>query len=82
MLDWKLAGFTSGYNTVTVAYNKEIFDQAKVAYPEDDWTWSDFITTAKAVYDATGIQTEIPFLSEARWVVETMVRIYGFDFLS
>ncbi len=82
MVDGKLAGFTSGYNTVTVAYNKEIFDQAKVAYPEDDWTWSDFITTAKAVYDATGIQTEIPFLSEARWVVETMVRSYGYDFFS
>ena len=34
MVDEKLAGFTTGYNTVTVAYNKEIFDQAKVAYPK------------------------------------------------
>lgn len=82
MVDGQLAGFTSGYNTVTVAYNKQVFDQAKVAYPSDDWTWSQFITTAKAIYDATGIQTEIPFLSEARWVVETMVRSYGYDFFS
>lgn len=82
MVDGQLAGFTSGYNTVVVSYNKEIFDQAKVEYPSDDWTWSKFISTAKAVYDETGIQTEIPFLSEARWVVETMVRSYGYDFFS
>ena len=82
MVDGHLAGFTSGYNTVTVAYNKQIFDQAKVAYPSDEWTWSEFIATAKAIYDATKVQTEIPFLSEARWVVETMVRSYGYDFFS
>src|SRR3989338_9236872 len=24
-----------------VFYNKDIFDEAKVAYPSDDWTWTD-----------------------------------------
>ena len=78
----QLAGITTGVNTVSVVYNQEVFDQAGVAYPADDWTWSDFIDTAKTIYEKTGIQTEIPFLSEARWVVEAMVRCYGYDFFS
>lgn len=82
MVDGKLTGFTTGVNTVSVVYNKQIFDQAKVAYPENDWTWSEFIDTVKKIYEVTGIQTEIPFLSEARWVVEAMVRSYGYDFFS
>lgn len=82
MVDGQLAGLTTGVNTVSVVYNKEVFDQAQVEYPSDDWTWTEFLDTAKAVYDATGIQTEIPFLSEARWAVEAMVRSYGYDLFS
>ena len=73
-VDGKLAGFTTGTNTVTVIYNKAIFDQAGVEYPADDWTWSDYIATVQEIYEATGIQSDIPFLTEARWVVETWVR--------
>lgn len=82
MVGEELAGFTTGTNTVSVLYNKEIFDEAEVAYPENDWTWSEFIETAKAVYEATEMPTEIPFLEEARWLVEAMVRSYGYDFFS
>ncbi len=81
-VDGKQTGFITGVNTVAVAYNKEIFDEAKVEYPSDDWTWSEYLDTAKAVYDATGIQAEIPFLNEPRWVIEAMIRSYGYDFFS
>ena len=77
-----LAGFTTGTNTVTVIYNKAIFDAAGVEYPSDDWTWSDYIATVQEIYEATGIQSDIPFLTEARWVVETWVRAFGYDFFS
>ncbi len=77
-----LAGFTTGTNTVTVIYNKAIFDQAGVEYPSDDWTWSDYIATVQEIYEATGIQSDIPFLTEARWVVETWVRAFGYDFFA
>lgn len=82
MVNGQLAGLTTGVNTVTVTYNKEIFDQANVEYPSDEWTWQEFLETARTIYDATGIQTEIPFLSEARWAVEAMVRSYGYAFFS
>ncbi len=82
MVDGQLTGITTGNNTFAVVYNTDIFDQAGVEYPTDDWNWTEFLDTAKAVYDATGIQTEIPFLSEARWVIESMVRSMGYDFFS
>ena len=77
-----LAGFTTGTNTVTVIYNKAIFDQAGVEYPSDDWSWSEYIATVQEIYEATGIPSDIPFLTEARWVVETWVRAFGYDFFS
>lgn len=81
-VDGQLAGITTGHNTFVVVYNTDIFDQAGVDYPSDDWTWSDFFATAEAIYDATGIQTEIPFLSEARWIIQSMVQSMGYDFFS
>ena len=29
-----------------IYYNKDMFDEAGVAYPEDDWTWEEYIETA------------------------------------
>ncbi len=34
---------------LVVFYNKEIFDELGVDYPEPGWTWDDFLETAKAV---------------------------------
>ncbi len=33
------------YNKIAVVYNTDLFDAAKVAYPEDDWTWDEFVQT-------------------------------------
>ncbi|MCB9157462.1 MAG: sugar ABC transporter substrate-binding protein [Caldilineaceae bacterium] len=38
-----------------IYYNKALFDAAGVAYPQDDWTWADFVATAQATTtDADG----------------------------
>ncbi len=40
-----------------IAYNKDLFDKAGVAYPKPDWTWSDFTRIAKQLtkdYDKDG----------------------------
>ena len=34
---------------LAVFYNKDMFDQAGVAYPQAGWNWDDFLTTAKAL---------------------------------
>ena len=30
-------------------YNKDLFDKAKVKYPDGSWTWSDYVAASKAV---------------------------------
>lgn len=32
-----------------VYYNKTLFDQARLSYPRDDWTWDDLLRVAKAL---------------------------------
>lgn len=35
-------------------YNKDMFDKAKVAYPDGTWTWDDYATAAKALAKGLG----------------------------
>jgi multiple sugar transport system substrate-binding protein len=41
------------YSTLAVYYNKTLFDEAGVPYPEDDWTWDDLVTTSQALTQDT-----------------------------
>jgi len=36
-------------DTIALWYNKTIFDEMGVAYPDDTWTWDDFAAAAKAL---------------------------------
>ncbi|MGH2544275.1 MAG: ABC transporter substrate-binding protein, partial [Ardenticatenaceae bacterium] len=36
-------------SSLVVYYNEDLFDAAGVPYPSDDWTWEDFLETAKAL---------------------------------
>lgn len=44
------------HDTIALLYNKAIFDQYNVEYPNDSWTWEDLHTAAKAITDASGGQ--------------------------
>ena len=37
------------YSTLAVFYNKKLFDEYGVSYPQAGWTWSDFLATAQAL---------------------------------
>jgi multiple sugar transport system substrate-binding protein len=39
-------------DNLAVVYNKQIFDDAGVPYPKDDWTWDEFLDTAAELNDA------------------------------
>lgn len=41
--------FPTQWNNIVMYYNKDMFDAAGVDYPSDDWTWDDFLETAKAL---------------------------------
>ncbi|MDR1263440.1 MAG: sugar ABC transporter substrate-binding protein [Oscillospiraceae bacterium] len=40
------------YDTIALAYNKEIFDNAGIAYPDDTWDWAKLLEVATALTDA------------------------------
>ena len=46
-----------------VFYNKDLFDQAGIPYPTDDWTWDDMLRMAQALTkrDETGRVTQYGF---------------------
>lgn len=37
------------FSTCVLIYNKALFDQAGIDYPNDDWTWADMQTAAEAI---------------------------------
>ncbi len=41
------------HGPVIMAYNKDMFDKAGVAYPSADWTWDDFLQIAQKFTDAS-----------------------------
>lgn len=47
MADGKAYGLPAFNDVWCVFYNKKIFDDAGVAYPSGDWTWDEYIETAK-----------------------------------
>lgn len=52
--DGKIYGVPKDKDTVGLVYNKEMFDAAGVAYPDETWTWDDLTSASQAIYDATG----------------------------
>ena len=49
--DDKVFAVPSGTNPLVIFFNKDLFDQRGVPYPEIGWTWDDFLQTAAAIRD-------------------------------
>ena len=47
----KVLGVPALIDNLAVVYNKGLFDQAGLEYPNDQWTWDDFRAAAKALTD-------------------------------
>jgi multiple sugar transport system substrate-binding protein len=49
-------GLVESFSNVVLFYNKELFDNAGLEYPQPDWTWEDELNAAEALTDeANGI---------------------------
>jgi multiple sugar transport system substrate-binding protein len=44
----------TGFNTMCAWLNRDVFHQAGVDLPTDDWTWSDFLSAARKIKSKTG----------------------------
>lgn len=52
----KVYGLRITANNLGLFYNKELFDKAKVAYPNENWTWDDMEAAAKKLTNSTDRQ--------------------------
>lgn len=50
-IDGKLYGIPAGFTSRVVYYNKKLFDEAKIPYPKDGWTWEEFQDIAANLSD-------------------------------
>lgn len=53
MMDGSTYGIPVGFTTHCLFYNKDIFDEAGVEYPTEDWTWDDLQEAAKTISEKT-----------------------------
>jgi len=69
----KLLGLPSDFSTIALIYNKEMFDKCGVPYPDETWTWDDFLAAAKKLTrdeDGDGIPEQFGFVNTSsynRW---------------
>ena len=47
VIDGKQLGYPTNPAPWAIFYNKDIFDRCHVPYPQGDWTWDQFVETAK-----------------------------------
>lgn len=52
--DGKIYGVPKDKDIIGLLYNKEIFDEAGVEYPDSSWTWDDLISASEIIYEKTG----------------------------
>jgi multiple sugar transport system substrate-binding protein len=45
-----------GFNTMLIWYRKSLFGKAKLPMPHRGWTWSDYLSAARALRDKAGVQ--------------------------
>ncbi|MCH4888406.1 sugar ABC transporter substrate-binding protein [Acidaminobacter sp. JC074] len=48
----QLYGIAKDWDTTALWYNKELFDNAGLDYPSNDWTWDDMMAAAEKLTDA------------------------------
>ncbi|MCL4863018.1 MAG: sugar ABC transporter substrate-binding protein [Caldilineaceae bacterium] len=56
MFEGSVYGFPRDISVEVLYYNKDIFDEVGISYPDESWTWDDLLTAAEALtqVEATG----------------------------
>ena len=74
-------GLPREYPRMVVFYNKALFDEAKVAYPQNGWTWEEFRDTATKLTKVDSDGTVIQYGSSLRirWTSAIIPVLLGLD---
>ena len=49
--DGRMYGVPKDKDNVVLVYNKNLFDQAGLSYPDESWTWDDLERASQQIYD-------------------------------
>ena len=60
-MDGKHYAVPKDYDTIALWYNKTMFDEAGLSYPDDSWSWDDLLEAAKALTKDDGSQYGFAF---------------------
>lgn len=50
----RMSGIATGTTIISMIYNPDVFDEAGLPYPEEDWTWEDFVKDCMLIKERTG----------------------------
>lgn len=75
-------GVPASYSTVVLMYNKDLFDSAGVAYPNNSWDWSDEANAARALKAKLPAGTFADFQPTQFWEFYKVLGQAGGSFLS
>jgi multiple sugar transport system substrate-binding protein len=85
-VDGKVYGVPALVDNLAIVYNKDLFDQAGVAYPTADWTWDDLVAAAKQLTDPAKKQFGVGLPADASedtvWHYDAMLWEGGGDILN
>ncbi len=76
----QLRGLPSEITVSTIVFNKDLFDTARIRYPEPDWTTNDFLETAVTLTQGSGETKQygfIPDLYEPNDLLDFTVQLAG-----
>ena len=72
--DGKAWGIPAGVDALVMYYNRDMFDQYGVAYPQAGWTWEEFLYTAAALRDEAG--EAFGYAADVSGMFEPIVFVY------
>ena len=82
-VDNKLYGMPIGFSTMVVYYNKQLFDQYNIPYPQEGWTWDEFKEIAEKLVDKSKKQYGFSVTSEpGSYDLQSLVWSNGGSFIS
>jgi multiple sugar transport system substrate-binding protein len=55
--DGNVYAIPKDHDTIALLYNKAIFDEYGLAYPDETWSWEDVYEASAAIYEASGGDT-------------------------
>jgi multiple sugar transport system substrate-binding protein len=62
-------GLPRDSDTKVIFYNKRLFNQAGLPYPESDWTWADLRTTSLALKEANVAEYSFAYEVNTWWMI-------------